>query len=264
MTSIPGFSRTIDRPDNGAIGIFGGEGSGKTRLCCTATLWAVEHDCTPGWIIADRKTRKTVKDYHAEYGLELPFMNSDDFLTQKQAIALATNTNFDEVKKAYEKVTEDMFKAVAAIAAVKQVNPIVIDSGSWVWDAISFSHFGRKQEVGRARVWGPPKQDWTDLMESLSHKLVLVTLKAKDEYKNENRTGKQTWDGPPHLGYCTTSVVRCRFESGKVLSGNETYIDRFALDVVESQDNVALAGMDNVLTGEEITLSSLLEVLGRE
>lgn len=258
--NIPGFSRVIDQPDNGCIAIFGGEGSGKTRLCCTATDWANERGCVPGWIICDRKTRKTVKDYHAEQGLELPLMNHADFLTQQQAIALATNTNFDEVQKEYVKVTATLFKSVADLAKVKEINPIILDSGTWIWDAIGFSHFGRKQDVGRARVWGPPKQDWTDLMDSLSHKLVLVTLKARDEYKNENRTGRQTWDGPPHLGYCTTSVVRCNFDPHK----EADYVwDRFSLDVVESQDNVALAGQNGVLGGVDITVANLLEKLGR-
>ena len=250
----------IDQPDNGCIGVFGGEGSGKTRLCCTATDWANEHGYVPGWIICDRKTRKTVKDYHAENALQLPLMNQNDFLTQQQAIALATNTNFDEVRKSYEVVTASLFKAVADLAAVKQVNPIIIDSGTWVWDAIGFSHFGRKQDVGKSRVWGPPKQDWTDLMDSLQHKLVFVTLKAKDEYRNDNRTGRQTWDGPPHLGYCTTSVVRCNFDPHATVD----YVwDRFSLDVVESQDNVALAGQNGVLTGMDVNLTALLEKLGR-
>ena len=262
--NIPGFSREIVQPDNGCIGIFGGEGSGKTRLCCTATQWAQEHGTIPGWLICDRKTRKTVKDYHAELGLDLPYMNQEEFLSQKDAIALATNTYYDEVKKAYERTTEEFFKAVVKLAGPPKVNPIIVDSGTWVWDAIGFSHFGRKHEVGKSRVWAGPKQDWIDLMDGLQHKLVLITLKAKDEYRNDNRTGKQTWDGPPHLGYCTTSVVRCRFESTRPLVEGETYIDRFALDVVESQDNVALAGQDNVLTGAAIDLGSLLAALGRE
>lgn len=262
--TIPGFSQTISRTDNGCFGIFGGEGSGKTRLCCTATDWALERGFTPAWIICDRKTRKTVKDYHTENDLSLPLMNSEDFLTQKQAIALATNTNFDEVKKAYEDVTKRLFASIATVAAESKINPIVIDSGTWVWDAIGFSHFGRKQDVGKSRVWGPPKQDWTDLVDSISHKLVLVTLKAKDEYKNDNRTGRETWDGPPHLGYCTTSVIRCAFDRTRALAPDETYVDRFSLDVVESQDNVALAGQDKVLTGAAITVSSLMAVLGRE
>lgn len=262
--NIPGFSQTINQEDNGCFGIFGGEGSGKTHLCCTATDWALARGYTPAWIICDRKTRKTVRDYHAQSGLTLPLMNQDDFLTQKQSIALATCTNFDDVKKAYEKVTEDLFKATASIADATKVNPIVIDSGTWVWDAISFSHFGRKQEVGKSRVWGPPKQDFTDLMDSLQHKLVLITFKARDEYKNDQRTGKQGPDGPPHIGYCTTSMIRCRFESTRQLKDGETYVDRFAMDVYQSQDNVGIAGVDDVLTGAAITLESLMAVLGRE
>lgn len=256
--NIPGFSQLISQPDHGCFGIFGGEGSGKTRLCCTATQWAADRGKIPGWLVCDRKTRKTIKDYHEEMGLELPAINQADFLSPQQAIALATNTNYDEVKKVYESVITKVLEAVAKLAAVDKIEPIVIDSGTWVWDAIAFSHFGRKQDVGFSRVWGPPKQDFTDLMDSLNHKLTLITLKAKDEYKNDKRTNRQTWDGPPHLGYCTTSVIRCNFDAHQQV---DYYWDKFSVDVVESQDNVGQAGVNGVLTGQAITLESLMAIL---
>jgi len=258
VSNIPGFTRSIDRPDHGCFGIFGGEGSGKTRLCATATEWADARSKIPGWIVCDRKTRKTVRDYHEEVGLQIPYMNDTDFVTQKQALQLATNTNFDEVKKVYEDVTKRLFDSVVALAGRQEVEPIVMDSGTQIWDWIGYSHFGRKQEVGKSRVWGPPKQDWTDLIDSLNHKLVLVTMKAKDEYRNDNRTGRTVWDGPPHLGYCTTSIVRCVFDAHKEA---DYYWDKFSLDVVESQDNVGQAGVNGVLEGQAITLENLMAVL---
>jgi hypothetical protein len=258
MSGIPGFTRSIDRPDHGCFGIFGGEGSGKTRLCATATAWADARGKIPGWLICDRKTRKTVKDTHEEMGLTLPYMNDADFITQKQALALATNTNYAEVQKTFEDVIKRLFDAAVALGGNANVEPIIIDSGTQLWDWIAYSHFGRKQDAGKSRVWGPPKQDWTDLLDALNNKLVLVTLKAKDEYKNDSRTGRATWDGPPHLGYCTTSVIRCDFNPRKQV---DYYWDKFSLDVVESQDNVGLAGVDGVLGGQDITIENLMAQL---
>ena len=256
--SIPGFSRDIYKPDCGCFAIFGGEGSGKTRLCATATAWAQERGKIPGWIICDRKSRKTIKDVHEELGLDLPYMNPDDFVTQKEAIKLATNTNYDEVKKVYEEVTKKLFDSAVALAAATEVEPVIFDSGSTIWDWIAYSHFGRKQEVGKSRVWGPPKSDFTDLMDAMASKLCLITFKAKDEYRNDNRTGRSTIDGPPHTGYCVTSVIRCNFDQHKQV---EEYQNKFSLDIVESQDNVGLAGVNGVLEGQAITLESLMAVL---
>jgi hypothetical protein len=258
QSNIPGFSRDIIKPDAGCFAIFGGEGSGKTRLCSTATEWADARGKIPGWIICDRKSRKTIKDVHAELGLTLPFMNPDDFVTQKQAMALAVNTNYDVVKREYEDVVKRLFDSVVTLAARPDVEPIILDSGSTIWDWIAYSHFGRKQEVGKSRVWGPPKSDFTDLMDAVSNKLCLITFKGKDEYRNDSRTGRLTIDGPPHTGYCVTSVIRCNFNPHKQV---DYYWDKFSLDVVESQDNVGLAGVDSVLGGQDITIENLMAQL---
>jgi len=256
--NLSGFSREIVRPDNGCIGIFGGEGSGKTNLCSTATEWAMERDQTPGWIVCDRKSRKTIKDYHDQRDLPLPYINTEDFISQKEALALATNTNYDKVRKTYDAVVDRLLEAIVMLASHSHINPIIEDSGTQIWDWMSYSHFGRKQDVGRARVWGPVKQDWTDMIDSLQHKLVLITLKAKNEWKNDSRTDEYTWDGPPHLGYCTTSIVRCNFDRNKQ---TDDVADKFSLDVVESQDNCGLAGVNGVLVGQSITLMSLMALL---
>ena len=258
-TNIPGFSREITQPEYPCFGIFGDGGTGKTRLCATATAWAQERGKVPGWIVCDQNTRQTVKAVHEELGLDLPYMNPVNFITQKEALALAVNTDYAQVQKTYEAVVKRVFDASVALAAHPNVDPIIFDSGSTIWDWIAFSHFGRKENVGKSRVWGPPKQDWTDLMDGAreSH-LVLITLKSKDEYRNDARTGRQTWDGPVHLKFTTTSIMRTNFDSQKQV---EDYRDRFSLDVVESHDNVGLAGVNGVLEGQAITLESLMAVL---
>jgi hypothetical protein len=67
-----------------------------------------------------------------------------------------------------------------------------------------------------------------------------------------------------------TSLVRLGFDQKKKLKkdedGNEleTYIDRFSLDIYESQDNVGLAGVNEVLSGESITYANLMAQLRPE
>lgn len=262
-STLSNFSRDLSVRERPCIGIFGAEGSGKTRLAASAGLYAMEQGTTPGWIILDRKTRNTVKEVCAELGIDPPYM-SNEFISKTEALRLATNDNVEAVKKIYTGVIDKVLESFVELAANPNIDPIVTDTGTRLWDWIAYSHFGRKQDVGKSRVWGPPKQDWTDLMDALSHKTVLITFWAKDEYKNDTRTGHLTWDGPPHLGFTTTSVVRMTQDSRRQLTDDETYIDRFSLDVVESQDNKGIEGVNGVLSGSAITYSNLMAMLRPE
>jgi hypothetical protein len=258
-----GFSREWTGRDCACIGVFGPQGSGKTRLCATACAWSAERGKVPGWLVMDRKTRKTVRDTCAALGYDLPVINRDDFITQAEALKLATNEADEVKKKTYTVAVEKVFKAAVDLAANPVIDPIVIDSASGLWDWIAYSHFGKKQDVGKSRVWGPPKQDWTDLLDGIAHKTVIVTLHAKDQWKDDKSTGKLTFDGPPHLGYTVTSLVRLRQFDGK-LASDQTYVDRFRLDLIESQDNKALEGQEDLLSGESVTFADLMSVLRPE
>lgn len=266
-SSIKGFTRDFSGREAACIGIFGSEGSGKTRLCASAGLWSADHDCTPGWLVCDRKTRKTVREVCAELGLEVPYINNGDFIAQSDALAMATldrDKDDAKVKTIYASAYNRLLTAAVELADNPSINPIVFETGTAVWDWIGFAHFGRKQDVGKSRVWGPPKQDWTDLMDALSHKTVLITLWERDEYKNDQRTGFTKPDGPPHIGFTTTSIVRLNNDRTRKLQEGETYVDRFSLDVYESQDNKGWEGVNAALIGEAITFSNLMGLLRPE
>lgn len=280
---IEGFSQSIVGREAPLIGVFGGEGTGKTRLLMTAGEYAAGRNETPGWIVCDRKTRNTVRRVGEELGIQMPLMNKEDFITQADALRMATidrETQSDQVKSIYAAVFTKILEASVRLGKVPDVNPIIIETGTQVWDYIAYAHFGRKQDVGKSRVWGPVKQDWTDLFDALSHKTVVVSLWERDDYKNDVRTGTTKPDGPPHIGYTTTTLVRLTCDrlrklkkAGDVggtdedgdpihLTADETYVDRFGLDVYESQDNKALEGQNAVLVGSAITYSNLMAILG--
>lgn len=255
IKSIPGFTQDLGAPDEAVWGIFGTEGSGKTYLCATAGEWSASRGEIPGWIVCDRKTRKTVRDTCDMLKIPRPFINEKDFVTQAEALTLAANDDVAACQKIYTIAQRKLIEATIKLGETRDINPIVIDSGTQLWDWIAYAHFGKKQEVGRSRVWGPPKQDWTDLVNALSHKTLLITLRAKDEYKNDAKTGRYTWDGPVHLGYNSTSVLRMRQTT------DDDGVKSFALDVVESQDNKALEGQDGLLTGDDINFTTIYEML---
>lgn len=267
--SLPGFTREFSGREAACIGVFGGAGSGKTRLCATATEWAEQRGKVPGWLVCDRKTRKTVRDTCQELGLPLPYINDKDFVSQSDALRIATldrdaDKDNTEIRKIYTTAFRAVLDAAVQLGRAADVDPIILETGTQIWDWISYSHFGRKQDVGRSRVWGPPKQDWTDLMDGLSHKTLIITLWERDEYKGDNRTGFTKPDGPPHLPYTVTTLVRMNYDRDRKLKSDETYVDRFSLDVVESQDNAGLAGTQGVLTGAAISYSNLMAMLRPE
>ena len=262
--SIEGFTRDFDGREAPAIAVFGAEGSGKSRFCATAGVYAKEHGQVPGFLVCDRKTRLTVRQICEELGLDLPYINSDDFISQKEAMEVAkldreSDKDNDKIRKIYSTVCNKLVEYAMRLAARPEIEPIVIETGTQVWDWISYAHFGRKQGVGKSRVWGPPKQDWTDLMDALSHKTVLVTLWERDAYRGDERAGYTKPDGPPHIGYTVTSAVRLN-KADKVQKGAD-YTSRFSLDVFQSQDNVGLEGAAGILTGADITYENLMNLL---
>lgn len=280
--SLPGFSRTRTKREQPAIAVFGPESTGKTALCVSAGLWAREHGTTPGWLITERKTEKTVEDRSCELNLEMPFI-SDPFIWPEEAAQIirldrwirGKDENGKEVLNAdpkimeiYSTITARFFDAAATLAREPGIEPIIIDSGTNIYNWISYSHNGRKQGIGMRTKWGPPQSDWEDLLTGLQHKLTLVTFRSQDEWtgsgNNRETTGRQIPDGPKTLGYTVTSQIRLAFDKHRSLLKDETFVNRFSLDVWESQDNKGVAGVNSILKGNQITFLNLLSLLRPE
>lgn len=283
--TLPGFSRGFTKREQPAIAIFGPESTGKTALSVNAGLWAREHGTTPGWLITERKTKKTVEDRCSELDLEIPLI-SDPFILPEEASQIIRldrwiHTKEDgkdvlnsdpKIMEIYSKITERFFNAAAVLAKEDSINPIIIDSGTNIYNWISYSHNGRKQGVGMRTKWGPPQSDWEDLLTGLQHKLTLITFRSQDEWVGKETTGRLIPDGPRTLGYTVTSQVRLAFDKHRGLrppnpdknDPGESFIDRFSLDVWESQDNKGVAGVNGILKGQQITFANLLSLLRPE
>lgn len=264
MASSPkGFSRSFTDRTAPAIGVFGPAGAGKSRFLATATEWALERGKVPGWLVCDRKTRKTIKEIHSAHGWDLPYINEHDFIETKETIRImkldreAEKEN-TEIQKIYTGVFKRVLEAAGELADSNDVDPIIIETGNQVYDYISFAHFGKKQGAGKSRVWGPPKQDWTDLMMALAHKTVLISFWEKSAYDGDEKLKYTEPQGPPHLDYTTTTLVRLRQNEKKKV---DDYTERFELDIYKSQENKALEGEKALLTGEAITYTNLMQLL---
>lgn len=253
-----GFSSTFDVRDRPCIGIFAPGYAGKTRFCATSGEYAAKRGQRPGWLILDRKTRTTVEAICEELDLPVPLMNSKDFMLPKDALKLAKSDDTDLTKAAYTAALNSFIESAVVLAETPDVEPIIIDSGTLLWDWIGYANLGRREGV-KGRYWGPAKKDWMDIYEALKGKTVLTTFWAKDQYKNDERTGRTVIDGPPHINYATTTLVRLT-KNDKPNEGEEKY----SLDIVESIDNKAFEGVDGVLQGDSITYSGLMQLLKPE
>lgn len=264
------FTQSLSGREAPCVGVYGPEGSGKSRFCVTAGAWAERKGKIPGWLVLDRKTRNTVRIVCQELGLPIPLINDKDFITRDEALKIAQLDRVKddaEVKSIYTAVYQRILEATVALGEREEVEPIVIDTGTQVWDYISFAHFGRQQDLNDKRagmVWGPPKQDWTDMVDGLAHKTTILTFWQKDEYRNNARTGFTIPDGPKHLGHTVTTLVR--LSNDRKVKGAEAGEDRekFLLDVYLSQDNCGLEGAMGVLQGDGITYENLLGLLRPE
>lgn len=262
--AVKGFTHDFSGREAMALGVFGGEGAGKTRFLATTTEWAHARNTVPAWLVFDRKTRKTVREIHTNSGWDLPLINEKDFITPKQALEIARldrETESDKVQKVYTDVYKSVLDIVGPLCEDKRVNPICLETGTALYDVISYAHFGKKQGVGKSRAWGPPKQDWSDLLDLLAAKTTLISFWERDEYKDDTRTGKTKPDGPNHLGYTITSLVRLNHDR-RAKDPDKL----FTLDVVQSQDNVALEGEggESILTGDNVTFTNLMQLLRPE
>lgn len=253
-----GFDRTFSMQEKPCIGIFGPGYNGKTRLCATAGEWAAAQGTTPGWLVLDRKTRQTVKAICDEMGIDPPLMNSKDFISAGDALKLANSDDEDVTKKAYGSAFDRVTEAASALAVLDYIDPIIVDSGTELWDWIGYARLGRR-EGKLARYWGPSKRDWKDFFEALKHKTVLITFWARAEFKNDKATDRTIVDGPPMVEYTTTSLVRLRKDEKA-----KTDDTKYQLDLVQSIDNKALELTDGLLTGESITFANLMSLLKPE
>lgn len=254
-----GFEQSFSHREKPCIGIFAPAYGGKTRLCATASEWADARGTKPGWAICDRKTRQTIEYVCNEMGMTIPVMSKSVYITPQNALKLASSDDEETTKKVYREAFDKLSDDLITLASLDYIDPIIVDSGTELWEWIGYSRLGRREGV-KGRYWGPSGRDWKDLFGALSHKTTLITLWERNTFKDDKVVPGQTAaDGPPALSYTTTSLVRLR-KTDRAKTNDEKY----HLDLTESIDNKGLEGTDDLLTGEGITFSTLMSLLRPE
>lgn len=242
---IDGFVSNPSATESIALGLFGEQGTGKTRLLTTMP--------DPiGIIPLDRKCRATVSRIAEELGKVVVFPKAD-FIRVENPMRLSmlkpTCGGNVEVKLTdkepryccaihYYRWHVNRIKAAAyRLYDHPDIRSIGIDTGTQLWEDILFAHYGRSERI-MPRDRGPANQEMIEFLNCLSGKHLAITHKAREVWKNDKPTGRYEWAGFPHLGYHVNVIAECTCDETKGPDDE----NRFALNVVMCQDNPDIQG----------------------
>lgn len=268
MISIPGATNLLMPDDKPAIGVFGVEGSGKTRFAATAPG-------PIGLIALDKKSKRTFLDIATKLGT-LVLANDKPLMSDKDAITMATTSGdtpegLRDIKKMYTAVVGRVFDLGMAYASHPEIATIVLDTSSQFFDFILFSHFGRRNQITPTSR-GAANQDMIDFVNALRGKNLVLIHRAKEVWKATGQydkqgnaikepSGKFEADGFKHIGGFLTANLELTNKRAKT----DDLSSKFRARVVTCQSNCLLEGCDLVdygIAGEEITYDNVVTALG--
>lgn len=269
---IEGCATNPGPDDKPCISIHGLEGCGKTRFAATAP--------DPiGLLALDKKSKRTFAKIAEELGITY-IANTEPILSDKDAIKLALSDNVEEIKEAYKRVYEKTLTMGMKFAAHRDIQTIVVDTTSQLFEYIMFSHFGRRNQI-KPTSRSAPNQDMIDFINALRAKNVVLIHRSKEIWKNTGKyaangepikepSGKFEQDGFRGIGGFCTAVVEMTNNKTVVVpppdeDGHEKAMSKkFQMRVVTCQTNSMLEGQlltDYGISGADITWDNLLTVL---
>lgn len=252
---------SADEANKFCVSSFGEEGSGKTHFGGTLP--------SPIGVVAlDRKTRKTIIKSAKLHDKKI-IIPDIDFIRVNNPMQLAMMADDCGKHKKPEfgsempvccsshyyrwhvnRVKQAAFTLVEM--PEKKCRSIVIDSGTQFKEDVMFANYGRSQKV-IPRDRGAFNQEMIDFMNALSSKHVLITHKAKDVWKNENKTGEQERNGFNQMGYHVNIEIRHWREKKKSKDGSRP----FYVDIGQCQANPEIVGDKMALEDDSINFQQL-------
>lgn len=228
-------------PDKLAIASFGDAGVGKTHFICTLP--------DPIGVIAlDRKTRPRLLAVNRQYRKQLLFPKQD-FIRHDQPLKVSQMSLEDSMKYYGDHLSRTL-DAIYTLAENRDVQSIAIDSATQLWEDILFKHFGRAFRI-MPRDRGPANADMRDVLNSCSHKHLVMTHQSSEIWKNDKPTGRFTLSGWSKIDYYANVIIE------------QTYNEReeqFALTVRLAQDRPDLIGQ-TLLYDADISFDMLSALL---
>ncbi len=267
---IPGCSTDLTPDDKPAVSCFGMEGVGKSRFAATAPG-------PIGLIALDKKSKRTFCDVAGQLGTQV-IANIKPLMTDREAIDIAmtdgdTPAGLSKIKTLYTDVVKRVMDLGMKYAEHPDIQSIVVDTNSQLFDFILFSHFGRRNQI-KPTSRGAPNQDMIDFVNATRAKNLVLIHRSKEIWKSTGATdkdgqqikepsGKFEQDGFKNIGAFVTLNVELTSKRVKT----EKLEDKFRVKVVSCQSRAMLEGHDlheYDIAGEDITWANLMMITGVE
>lgn len=273
---IEGFTYDSTPENKPAICVFGEENCGKSRFGCTAP----HEEGLIGWLALDKNSKSAVDAFKKRTGANYIMVNKEPLLSHAEAIQVALQDSVEETKKIYKGVMNRIFDQAMALAGHKNVESIVIDDGSQLFDFILFSHFGRRNQI-ESFLRGGSNNDFIDLVNAMGAKNLVMVCRGADIWKDTGEIDKQTGrkkqaptgqlkpEGFGKIGKFMTCTLELSAKRKKPSTEDhkEALAEKYRCRVVTCKGNTLLEGQDLAeygVSGEEITWENVLQVTGGE
>ncbi len=272
QTVIEGFTYDSTPDNKPAICIFGEENVGKSRFGCSAP-----HDNGMiGWLALDKNSKAAVDTYKKAHGANYLLVNEKPFLSHADAIKIAMTDTPAVTKKLCADIVKRVWETGMRLAEHKDIESIVVDDGSILYDWILFSHFGRRNQI-ESFMRGAPNNDFIEFINAMGGKNLVLICRGqevwgdtgeidKDGKKKQAPTGKLKPEGFGKIGKFVTAVVELTARRKKPTSEDPTQAlaEKYHCRIVTTKGDTLLEGqtLDAYgITGEEITWDNLMAIL---
>ncbi len=269
VIAIPGCTMDLRPNDKPSFNIYGAEGSGKTRFAATAPG-------PIGLLQLDKKARRTFHEIAGELGTDV-IVNEKPFMSDKDAITMAlTDGDSDPkalalIKTTYTDVVKRVLETALVFAGHPDIQTVVIDTCSQLFDWILMSYFGRRNQISPLSRSGP-NQDLIDLINALRSRNLVLIHRAKEIWKPTGQydkqgnaikepSGKYESDGFRHVGGYVTATIELTNKRVKTAE----LANKFRAKIITSQSNCLMEGQDlhdYGISGEAITWDNIITILG--
>lgn len=248
------------------MALYGPGGSGKTRFGATA-------QGRVGLIPLGRKARQTFMNTSKELGKSVIIPEIDFVRTARpmSIINLPSKCGKDLVVPLdgeqpkccsihyYRWHVNRVKSAIFRMAEDESCDSIVIDDASILYADIMFANHGRTSQI---MPKGPEKEtravdnkEMTEIIAACGHKNLILVFQSKDEYKNDKRTGAQTWDGFTKLRFEVSILCETFGPQDKETDSDPDY----RLIIRQCQSNPGLHGLE--LSNEDVNFATLASTI---
>lgn len=273
ITTIKGFTADAAPDGQPSICVYGEENTGKTKFGCTAP----HDDGCIGLLALDRNSKRTVREQLSRNGRgNYIVVNEKPFLTNAEAIKLAMCEEVKETKRLAIEVVKRVWDHAVELAGHRDVESIVVDDGSQLFDWILFSHFGRRNQI-ESFMRGAPNNDFIELITAMGSKNLVMICRGTEVWadtgeigadgkKKQAPTGKLKPEGFGKIGKFMTAVLELSASRKKQATDDrkEALDAKYRCKVVTCKGETLLEGQDlgaYGVCGESITWDNVMTVI---